>query len=290
LATAENGVAAPTTVVVYEPCGHQLPPLRPYLQDLWSRRKFALAMAQATLKSRDVGTVFGQFWLVINPLLLALVYLMLVTILSPDTKGGWLPRLAHIVAGLFAYFYTRNVIQFSATAITGSGKLIMNIAFPKVLLPISQLVSAMLMYFPTLLVYAVIHVAAGRPISFALGWLIPIFCAQTVFSLGAGLLVGVLAVYFRDTASFLPYALRTWLYVSPVLYTVAQVEHKLADHAWLAQLNPLYSILGTWNEVLVTGRAPNFSLLAQALAWAGGMLMIGGWLFLSRERDFAFRI
>jgi ABC-type polysaccharide/polyol phosphate export permease len=279
-----------TPVVVYEPCGHRLPPLRPYLADLWNRRTFAVAMARATLKSRDAGTVFGQFWLVINPLMLALVYLMLVTILSPDSKDGWLPRLAQIVAGLFAYYYTRNVIQFSATAITGSGKLIMNIAFPKALLPLSQLVSATLMYFPTLLVYAIIHVAAGRPISSALSWLIPIFIAQSVFSLGAGLLVGVLAVYFRDTTSFLPYALRTWLYVSPVLYTVAQVEHKLAHHAWLAQLNPLYPILGTWSEVLATGRAPSLSLLAQALAWASGMLVIGGWLFLSRERDFASRI
>ncbi len=277
-------------VQVYEPYTYQLPPLGKYLGELWDRRVFAYHSARATLRGRNYETVFGQLWLVINPLLLALVYLLLITVISGSSSGSWLDRFANLVGGLFAYFYTRNVIQLSSTSITGGGKMIMNMAFPKALLPLSQLFSSALMYLPTLLVYGVIHLADGRPLGLADLWLIPIFLIQSVFSFGVGLLCGAATVYFRDVASLLPYLLRMWIYVSPVLYTVEQVRAKLGTHRWLLHLNPLYSMLGSWNQVLERGHAPTGSLMLESVVWAGGALLVGGWFFLSREREFAVRI
>lgn len=277
-------------VQVYEPYTYQLPPLSKYLRELWDRRVFAYHSARATLRGRNYETVFGQLWLVINPLLLALVYLLLITVISQSSSGSGLTRFANLVGGLFAYFYTRNVIQLSSTSITGGGKMIMNMAFPKALLPLSQLFSSALMYLPTLLVYGAIHLAAGRPLGPADLWLVPIFLIQSVFSFGAGLLCAAATVYFRDVASLLPYLLRMWIYVSPVLYTVAQVRAELGRHTWLLHLNPLYSMLGSWNEVLEQGHAPSGSLILESIAWAVGALVVGGWFFLSREREFAVRI
>ncbi len=66
---------------VYEPHRVGLPPLRPYLRELWRRREFAFEMSRTDLRSQHFNTVFGQLWLVLNPLLLACVYFILVDIL-----------------------------------------------------------------------------------------------------------------------------------------------------------------------------------------------------------------
>ncbi|KWX02386.1 hypothetical protein TH66_11720 [Carbonactinospora thermoautotrophica] len=290
-----------TRVQVYEPYSYQLPPLGPYLKDLWARRRFAFHMARSTLKGRHYDTVFGQLWLVINPLLLGAVYFLVVTVLSGGNPGaqhgqnhGKLDHFVLILLGLFAYYYTRNVIQLASTSVTGSGKIIMNIPFPKALLPLSSLFSSILMYLPMLVVYAVAHAVAGRPVTVNIWWAIPVFLIQTVFSFAWGMFFAALSVYFRDTSSFLPYLLRIWIYISPVLYTVEQIHTAVAEQMpwarWILEANPLTPILGAWQQVVFEGKAPDANLMWQGLAWAIGSLVVGGWYFLSREREFAVRI
>jgi len=84
----EGDMAAPARVEdEFEPIYHHytphragLPPLVPYFRELWSRREFAAEMSKATLRGANVNTVFGQLWLILNPLLMAGVYYLLVTI------------------------------------------------------------------------------------------------------------------------------------------------------------------------------------------------------------------
>ena len=66
---------------VYEPHRVGLPLIRPYVRELWRRREFAFELSRTKLQAQHFDTVFGQFWLVLNPLLLALVYFVLVDIL-----------------------------------------------------------------------------------------------------------------------------------------------------------------------------------------------------------------
>ena len=67
---------------VYEPHSIGLPPLRPYVRELWRRREFAFEMARTSLRAQHFDTVVGQLWLVLNPLLLACVYFLLVDIIG----------------------------------------------------------------------------------------------------------------------------------------------------------------------------------------------------------------
>ncbi|UGQ15524.1 ABC transporter permease [Yinghuangia sp. ASG 101] len=289
----QSRTAESVPVHVYEPYAAHLPPLKTYMRDLSQRRRFAYRMAHATLKGRNYETVFGQLWLVINPLLLAGVYFMLVTVLQGAHEGGAMKGFTLILCGLFSYYYTRNIVQLSSTSITGGGKMIMNMAFPKALLPLSSLFASFMMYWPTLVVYIIAHFAAGLSVGVAFVWLLPIFVLQTVFSFGCGLFFAAMAVYFRDTSSLLPYVLRIWIYLSPVLFTVEQAKDKLAGNEWLLwifKVNPLYPIIGSWNQVILENRAPSGTLMLYGTAWAVVALVGGAWFFLSREREFAYRI
>jgi teichoic acid transport system permease protein len=270
---------------VYEPHRIGLPKLRPYVRELWRRRSFATELAHTKMDAANTETVLGQLWLVLNPLLLAFVYYLLVTVINPR-KGG-IDYLAHITAGLFAFYFVSTSLTTGANAVLSSGRLIMNTPFPKMLLTVSSTYTALRRFLPTLIVYFAIHLMADRPIGPILLLLVPIFGLLTLFALGLANVLATLQVYFRDTASFLPYIVRIWLYVSPVLLTAEDIRHKFRG---LHVLNPLYSLLGAWTDVLDEAKVPSADLWLQAIAWSVGMFLLGSLLFMSRERDFAVRI
>jgi ABC-type polysaccharide/polyol phosphate export permease len=273
-------------VHVFTPYRRGLPNLRTYLRDLWERRQFALELSRTQLRAQHVNTLFGQIWLVINPLLLTLVYFLLVTILTGGQEDP-VAYLAHIMAGLFVFYYFSGCLSGGASSVVGGGRLILNTAFPKALLPLAAVLVAARRFLPTLVIYGVLHVATGRGLSWAMLWGVPIFVLVTIFSVGCSLIFATANVYFRDTQSFLPYVLRIWLYLSPILWFPEQVPESLKP---FSHLNPLFSILGSWSEAVVEGRTPDPAMLLAALGWALAALLVGSYVFLSREREFAVRI
>jgi ABC-type polysaccharide/polyol phosphate export permease len=270
---------------VYLPHKIGLPPMGHYLRLAWQRREFALELSRTTMRAKHFDTVFGQLWLLLNPLLLGLVYFLLVDLL----RGGGRPLsfFAHLLGGLFLY----QVLQTSATegsrSVVKGGGLILNTAFPRTLLPLASVHTAFKRFLPTMLVYFPIHFAAGLGLDWQMLWAIPICAMFVLFSTGIAIFVAAGQVYFRDLSSFLPYILRIWLYVSPVLYYWEEVPHK---YKTLLELNPIAPMLASWSDVLNKGKAPELDLMLMGTGWALFALVVGALFFISRERDFAVRI
>jgi teichoic acid transport system permease protein len=270
---------------VYEPHRVGLPPLRPYLRELWRRREFAFELSRTTLRAQHYNTALGQLWLVLSPLLLACVYFVLVDILRARTGG--MEFFAHLMACLFVYYYVTDAIRQAVRSVVGGGRLILNTAFPRVLLPGASVVTALKRFLPTLAIYIPVHLAVGLPIGPELLWLIPVFVLFTLLGTGLAMLVAAGQVYFRDLNNFLSYALRLWLYGSPILYYASEVPDR---YQFLLVANPLAPLLTAWSDVLDHGLAPDPADLAIGAAWAVAFLAGGALFFISREREFAVRL
>ena len=270
---------------VYEPHRVGLPPLVPYVRELWRRREFAFELSRTKLQAQHFDTVFGQFWLVLNPLLLALVYFVLVDIL----RHGHRPHgfFAHLVAGIFAYYFVSGAVREGVKSIVRGGGLVLNTAFPRALLPLSTVISSFWNFIPTFVIYIPIHIASGFPIGLVDLWLIPIVFLLAMIASGLSMFVAALQVYFRDVKSFLPYVLRVWLYASPVLYYANEVPH---HWGWLIKANPIGSLLAAWSVVLQRGHAPPPVDMLFGIGWAVALFVLGALFFMSREREFAVRL
>jgi teichoic acid transport system permease protein len=271
---------------VFVPHSVGLPPLRSYLRELWRRREFAFELARTKLREQNFDTVFGQVWLVLNPMLLALVYFILVDILrASDSRNS--EFFAHLVAGLFAFMFIHNAMTVGVRSVTKGGRLILNSAFPRALLPLSAVITAFMRFVPTFVVYIPVHIASGLPINLTTLWIVPIFALMVLLACGLSMLVSAVQVYFRDLSNFLPYVLRIWLYVSPVLYYADEVPDR---YRWLLDVNPLGGLLTAWSDVLNAGEAPSADAMLLGLAWGIGLFVAAGLFFLSREREFAVRL
>jgi teichoic acid transport system permease protein len=270
---------------VYEPHRVGLPPIGPYVRELWRRREFAYELSRTKLQAQHFDTVFGKLWLVLNPLLLALVYFILVDIL----RRGHSPSgfFAHLVAGIFAYYFVSGAVREAAKSVVSGGRLVLNTAFPRTLLPLSTVVTSFRRFVPTFIIYIPIHLASGLPVGLVDLWIVPIVICLALVAAGLAMFVAALQVYFRDVKNFLPYVLRIWLYASPVLYYAHQVPDKYKP---LIDINPIGALLSAWSDVLNAGHAPAAGDMLLGLAW-GVVLFVGGALFfMSREREFAVRL
>ena len=270
---------------IYEPHRIGLPPVRPYLRELWRRRQFAFELARTNLRAQQFNTVLGQLWLVLNPLLLAFVFFLLVAIVRGGSRGS--EFFAHLMLGLFAYRLVSTSVKQGSRSVVSSGRLILNTAFPRTLLPLASVLTAFMRFLPTLAVYALVHAIAGLPLGPHLLWAVPVLALLVMLASGAAMLAAAAQVYFRDLTNILPYVLRIWLYLSPVLYYVDDIPERFEA---IAAANPLYALLGSLSEAVNQGQAPSAGFLAVGVAWALGFFVVGAVFFMSREREFAVRL
>jgi ABC-type polysaccharide/polyol phosphate export permease len=113
---------------------------------------------------------------------------------------------------------------------------------------------------------------------------------MVVFGMGLAAFFATLQVYFRDTSSFLPYFVRIWMYLSPVLWLPESLEGFSRLVRTLVGLNPMYSMLGGYADLIHEGRYPPTYMWLSSAAWALAAALIGFLFFLSREREFAVRL
>jgi ABC-type polysaccharide/polyol phosphate export permease len=275
-------VSAP--LQVYEPFRAGLPPLRKYWKSLWSRRTFIAEYSRSELREQHFDSIFGQLWLILNPLLLSGVYFLLIVIIGGS--GGAL-RYGHLTASLFLFYLISNSLSGGVKSVTAGQRLILNTAFPRMMLPISATVIAFFKFIPTLFVFLIMRTVLGLPFGWEMLWAIPIILIALVFALGVAILISTINVYFRDIASFLPYLIRTLLYLSPILYEASALKPELRI---LQHINPLFALLDSWSTAIVHAQTPELASMLAASGWALGVLLVGTYFFLSREREFAVRL
>ena len=143
-------------------------------------------------------------------------------------------------------------------SVVSGGRLILNSAFPRVLLPIASVVSAAKRFLPCVIIYIPVHLASGLPLGPSLLYALPLFGLLLVMATGLAMIVGALQVYFRDLKNFMPYLLRVWLYASPVLYYADEMPEK---YRFLLDVNPLGQLLSAWSDVINLGQAPTATQL-----------------------------
>jgi teichoic acid transport system permease protein len=279
-----NLASVSTPLQVYEPFRAGLPKLGKYWKSLWSRRTFISEYSKSELREQHFDSVFGQLWLVLNPLLLSGVYFILIVIIGGSTDSS---RYVHLTASLFLFYLVANSLTGGVKSITAGQRLILNTAFPRIMLPLSAVIIAIFKFIPTLIVFFVVKAIIGSPFSIEMLWAIPVLLITVFLALGLAITISCINVYFRDIANFLPYLTRTLLYLSPILYEASDLNPNLKA---LEIVNPLFPILDSWSRALVHGEMPQISSMLQGLAWATGIFFIGTYFFLSREREFAVRL
>jgi teichoic acid transport system permease protein len=231
------------------------PSVPDYMRQLWRRRSFITAFATARNIAMYTEARLGQLWQILTPLLNAGVYFLIFGLLLHVSRG--IPNyLAFLVTGVFVFNFTQRAFISTSTVVTESLPLIRALQFPRASLPLAYVIIELQQMILSMAVLAAIVLITGEPLTWHWLLAIPALLLQTIFNVGVGLFVARLGSQVNDFSQLLPFLLRTWMYVSGVLFSIATLDVK--SHRWLVavlELNPaaLYITL-VRNALLTTQR------------------------------------
>lgn len=272
---------------VWVPFKRQTPNLLTYVRKIYERRAFMHEFSLSQRRLEHMDTFFGQLWTVMSPLFMASVYYALIFVIQGGHQGA--EFFVHLISGVFFFSFISTSARRCATSITGAGRLIMNAAFPRAILPLTETWTAFLQVLPAFIVLLILQFSILHKVGWQLLFAIPALFSAFIFAAGLGMVLATANVYFRDTVSILPYITRLWMYASPVLY-VPETIFKMTDHDWLASLNPIFDTLRIWSGTIAGLQTFELQTWLVSFAWGIGMFIVGSLLFLSREGEFAVRI
>lgn len=194
------------------------PPVLAYLRKLWRRWNFIMAFATARNIAMYTEARLGQLWQVLTPLLNAGVYYFIFGIILGTNRG--IPDfVSFLVTGVFVFNFTQRAFISSSSVITNSLPLIRALQFPRAALPLAYVVIELQQMLLAMAVLVIIVLAAGEPLTWYWLLAIPALLLQTVFNVGVGLTVARAGAQVSDFSQLLPFLLRTWMYMSGVLFS-----------------------------------------------------------------------
>ena len=277
----------PSSVRILRPFKAGMPSLRTYFQDMRVRKEFVLELSRAERAEEHLDTVFGQLWSVISPLLSAGIYYLFIFVVQGGHQGP--EFFLHLVAGIFIFEFVSTAATRGSNSIIRAGALINNTAFPRVLLPLTDVLTAFRVFIPAMFVFAIFYVALQVPIKLAALQAIPAFFLILLFTSGLAMFAAAAQVYFRDTQALMPFLLRLTMFISPVLYFPEQAK-ALFDGRLLTTLNPIFCMVQIFSGSLVRGDTFDLWTWLIAIFWATLSFVGGFWFLVTREGEFAARI
>jgi teichoic acid transport system permease protein len=199
------------------------PPVLAYLSELWRRRHFVLAFATARNIAMYTEAKLGQLWQVLTPLLNAGVYFLIFGLILHINRG--IPYyLPFLVTGVFVFNFTQRCFISTSSVITESLPLIRALQFPRAALPLAYVVIELEQMFLAMAVLVVIVLVSGEPITWYWLLVIPALLLQTIFNVGIGLFAARFGAQVNDFSQLLPFLMRTWLYLSGVLFSIQNLD------------------------------------------------------------------
>jgi lipopolysaccharide transport system permease protein len=247
------------------------------LREVWVYRELLYFMVWRDLKVRYKQTVIGVAWVVLQPLMSMGVFTLFFGKLAKLPSDG-LPYPVFYFASLAPWTYFATALAKATGVVVGSQGLITKVYFPRLILPISSVLSGLVDFAIALLVLLAVVLQYGFHPGVRVLWL-PFFLLLSIATaLGVGLWLSALNALYRDVGHVVPFLVQFWMLASPVAYPSSLVP---AKWQWLYGLNPMAGVIEGFRWALTGhGQPPGALLLASA--GAVSVLLVGGAMFFQR--------
>jgi lipopolysaccharide transport system permease protein len=238
-------------------------------------RSLVRYLLTSELRTEHRNTVLGFVWWILDPLLLAAVYVLFVGLIL----GRRQPDFAiFVLTAIIPWAFFSKALRRAMNATVGKERSMRQVAFPKAILPLSSVLAGATRFLFGFVVLVLIAIPFGIYPSFALVLAIPIVLVELVFTLGFAFFFSAFNVFFRDTSEAIGYGIRIWFYLSPALYPVSIVPERFRD---IYELNPFATFFPAYRAVVMEHTAPDWAALG-ILAVVSVVLLAVGYLFFVR--------
>jgi lipopolysaccharide transport system permease protein len=240
------------------------------LPELWRYRHLFAVLVWRILKIRYQQTLIGVGWVLLQPLLLAVMFTLLFGLLMRVPTDGGTPYPVFVLSGLVVWQFVAQSFQMATTSVVGNAHLVTKIYFFDLLC--------------TLALMALLAIAYGVPPSAGVLAFVPAMLLAAMTVLGTSLWLAALYVPFRDVGHLLPFLTQIWMLASPVFYPLSLLP---PQYALVYALNPIVVSVQVSRWAFAGGAPPPAGMVLVSSAVALAVLVSGLWFFRRHEGRFA---
>jgi lipopolysaccharide transport system permease protein len=258
---------------------------RQYWLDLWRYRELFFILAWRDVSVRYKQTLIGIVWAFMRPFMTMVVFTVIFGSLAKLPTEGTAPYAVLVFAGLLPWTLFSSVLSDASSSVVGNANLITKVYFPRLIVPLSTVIVALIDFLVSLVILAGLLLWYGV----VPGWqilLLPVFVVLALLAaIGPAVLAAAIIVRYRDFRFIIPFVIQVGLYVSPVGFS-----SKVVPPAWqmLYSVNPMVGVIDGFRWCILGGDSPIYwpGFLVSLLVIAG-MLAWGALFFRRTERAFA---
>ena len=239
----------------------------------------------ASLVSKDFKlkyrrSVLGIAWSVLNPLL---VMIVLSIVFSFVFRGTIEPFPVYLILGQTLFTFMSDATSGAMSSIIDSAPLIKKIRINKMLFPLEKVVFALLNFAISLVAVALVMVYFRVVPTLNLLLLPVLLFYLFMFSLGLGLLLAALSVFFRDIMHLWGVVLTAWTYATPLFYSIEILPPSVAG---IMQFNPMYYYVSYFREIAMYGSTPGLMENLVCFGCGAAALLVGYMVFRKQQKKF----
>jgi lipopolysaccharide transport system permease protein len=251
----------------------------PAIQALIDYRGFIFGSVKREFESKYRNSLLGAAWTVINPLAMIFVY----TVIFSQVMRSKLPHnestyaySIYLCAGVLTWGLFAEVTGRAQNVFLEHANLLKKLSFPRLCLPVIVILSALVNFLIIFGLFTVFLIFSGNFPGIVFLALAPLLFLQIAFSIGLGVTLGVLNVFFRDVGQLYSVLILFWFWMTPIVYPVSILPEMAQS---LLTYNPMAGIITGYQTVLVKASWPDWSLLWLPAVSAMTLCFIGLRLF-----------
>lgn len=252
-------------------------------RSLWQFRGFVLSSVLREFNGRYRGSLFGAFWAVANPLAMIVIYTVVFgEIMRPTLPGHSDTPFAfsiYLCAGVITWNLFSEMLGRLNNVFLENSNIIKKANFPRICLPTIVVLSALLHFAIVLGLYLGFLAIIGHWPGWTLLALLPLLALQILFTVGLGILLGTMNVFFRDVGQLTGIVLNFWFWLTPVVYTVSALPEEARA---VLEFNPMLPLIQAYQTVFLNMRWPDFASLVPLAVLTVLLLLMGARFFLGR--------
>jgi ABC-type polysaccharide/polyol phosphate export permease len=245
---------------------------------------FLVELVKKDFKLKYKRSIWGVFWSVLQPLLLMVVMSIVFSALFRfDIENFALYLITgHLIFGFFS-----ESTSSALSSIIESDNIIKKVSVPLYMLPLAKVITALVNIALTMIALVIVALATGAEPSFTM-LLLPIPLLYTfVFSLGIGMILSTIMVFFRDIAYLYGILVSIIMYLTPIFYPISIIPDR---YLFLINANPIKHFVQMFRNVVMFNTVPTFREHLICIAFCAFSIVVGVAVFRKKQHNFTLNI
>ena len=261
-------------------------------KEIWRYRDLLLLFVKRDVVTVYKQTILGPLWYVIQPLFTSVIFTLIFNNLANIPTGEGVPPFLFNLAGITSWNYFKECFTGTSNTFTKNQSIFGKVYFPRVIMPLSIVVSNLLKFGIQLLVFVgfyVFYVFArdAQVVPNITLFLLPVvILVMALLGLGLGMLISSMTTKYRDLTFLVQFGVQLLMYGSAVMYPLSYFKSELPEYAWLVEYNPIAIIIETFRSISLSSQIIDVNMFIYAIVFSVLVFLSGLIVFNRTEKNF----